>query len=101
MSPAELVKCISQTKQMLSGIGLGSLKVGTADSWNLWVNGANVDVIRASDIVLANAFSVRPHATLLYPPLSPNHRLMILSTGKAKTSTPTQPTPSWTTSCKP
>jgi glucan 1,3-beta-glucosidase len=58
MSPAELVKCINSVKSLLQGIGLGSIKVGTADSWNLWINGANVDVVRAADIVLANAFSV-------------------------------------------
>ena len=58
MSPAELVKCINSVKSLLQGIGLGSLKVGTADSWNLWVNGANVAVVQAADIVLANAFSV-------------------------------------------
>jgi exo-beta-1,3-glucanase (GH17 family) len=61
MSPAELVKCINSIKTMLKGIGYGSIKVGTADSWNLWVNGANVDVIRNCDIVLSNAFSVTPH----------------------------------------
>jgi exo-beta-1,3-glucanase (GH17 family) len=65
MSPAELVKCITSVKTLLKGINLGSIKVGTADSWNLWVNGANVNVIRACDIILSNAFSV--------PPLSPIH----------------------------
>jgi exo-beta-1,3-glucanase (GH17 family) len=60
MSPAELVKCINSIKTLLKGIGYGSMKVGTADSWNLWVNGANVDVIRNCDIVLSNAFSVYP-----------------------------------------
>jgi exo-beta-1,3-glucanase (GH17 family) len=60
MSPAELVKCITSVKTLLKGINLGSIKVGTADSWNLWVNGANVNVIRACDIILSNAFSVPP-----------------------------------------
>ena len=60
MSPGELVNCINSIKSELKGIGLGSIKVGTADSWNLWVDGANSVVIKNCDIVLSNAFSVRP-----------------------------------------
>ena len=58
MSPGELVKCINSIKSDLKGIGLGSVKVGTADSWNLWIQSANFPVIQACDILLANAFSV-------------------------------------------
>ena len=58
MSPAELVKCIGIVKDLLSGIGLGSIPVGTADSWNIWVSGQMDPVITACDIVLTNAFSV-------------------------------------------
>jgi exo-beta-1,3-glucanase (GH17 family) len=60
MSAGELVNCINSVRSDLKGIGLGSLKVGTADSWNLWVSGANNVVIQACDILLANAFSVYP-----------------------------------------
>jgi exo-beta-1,3-glucanase (GH17 family) len=92
MSPAELVKCITSVKTLLKSINLGSIKVGTADSWNLWVNGANVDVIRACDIVLSNAFSV-------IPPLVTYESNN--STGKARTSQQMQPIPLWMISCKP
>jgi exo-beta-1,3-glucanase (GH17 family) len=58
MPPSELVNCINSVKSDLNDINLGSLKVGTADSWNLWVNASNFDVIQACDILLSNAFSV-------------------------------------------
>jgi hypothetical protein len=91
MSATELVKCIGIIKDTLSGLGLGSVKVGTADSWNLWVNGANSIVIKACDIVLANAFSVSSCPFIK----------LTNSTGKVRISLQTQHTPSQMTSCKP
>jgi exo-beta-1,3-glucanase (GH17 family) len=58
MTPQELVNCINSVKNDLKGIGLGNMKVGTADTWNLWVNGSNTVVVQNCDILLANAFSV-------------------------------------------
>jgi exo-beta-1,3-glucanase (GH17 family) len=55
MNVTELVKCIVIVNEELSGLGMGSVPVVTADSW---INGANGIVVQACDIVLANAFSV-------------------------------------------
>ena len=58
MNASELVNCINSVKTELQGIGLGNVPVGTADSWNLWIDGRNTIVIQACDILLSNAFSV-------------------------------------------
>lgn len=39
------------------GKSWGSVPVGTADSWNVLVDGANAPVVKACDIVFTNAFS--------------------------------------------
>ncbi|KAH3899007.1 probable Glucan 1,3-beta-glucosidase [Saccharomycodes ludwigii] len=59
----ELASKISTIKSLIStindknGDSYGSKMVGTVDSWNVLVDGANVDAIKASDFVMANAFS--------------------------------------------
>lgn len=58
MKATELVKCVSIAKEDLGRLGGGSVPVGTANSWNLLINGANAIVVQACDIVLANDFSI-------------------------------------------
>lgn len=63
LSASDLASAISDVKSIVGGLkdkdgkSFGSVPVGTADSWNVLVDGANKDVITASDIILSNAFS--------------------------------------------
>ncbi|ESW96446.1 hypothetical protein KL918_000399 [Ogataea parapolymorpha] len=63
MSASQLASDISEIKQLLSGIkdkngdSYGDVPVGTVDSWNVLVDGANADVIKTADVIYANAFS--------------------------------------------
>ncbi|KAG7724893.1 hypothetical protein KL933_003309 [Ogataea haglerorum] len=63
MSASQLASDISEIKELLSGIkdkngdSYGDVPVGTVDSWNVLVDGANADVIKTADVVYANAFS--------------------------------------------
>ncbi|VEU20381.1 DEKNAAC101293 [Brettanomyces naardenensis] len=63
MSADQLASDISEIKTLLSGIkdkngdSYGDVPVGTVDSWNVLVDGANVPAIQAADVVYANAFS--------------------------------------------
>lgn len=63
MSASELANKINDIKDFLKdlkdkdGKPWSSVPVGTADSWNVLVDGASAPAIEASDIILANAFS--------------------------------------------
>ncbi|KAK9459779.1 glycoside hydrolase superfamily [Lipomyces oligophaga] len=54
----ELASDINAVRDLVHAIdGYDSVPIGTVDSWNVLVDGANVDAITASDVVYANAFS--------------------------------------------
>lgn len=59
----QLASAINTIKQVLSGLSdkngesYSSLPVGSADSWNLWVDAYNNAAIEACDFILTNAFS--------------------------------------------
>lgn len=63
LTPQQLADKISDFKNFVSGIkdkdgkSYSSVPVGTADSWNVLVDGYNAPTVQACDIVLANAFS--------------------------------------------
>lgn len=63
MTATELASKISDIKDFVANIkdkdgnSYGSIPVGTADSWNVLVDGGSKPAIEACDIVLANAFS--------------------------------------------
>lgn len=63
LSPEDLSSKINTVKELLNDIkdkngnSYAGTPVGTADSWNLWVDGANTAAIEACDFVFANAFS--------------------------------------------
>ncbi|KAF5096493.1 hypothetical protein DV451_004210 [Geotrichum candidum] len=63
MTASELADKITDIKNFVSNIkdkngkSFGSVPVGTADSWNVLVDGGSAPVIKASDILLSNAFS--------------------------------------------
>lgn len=63
MTADELADKITDIKNFLKdlkdkdGNSWSSIPVGTADSWNIFVDGANHAAIEASDIILSNAFS--------------------------------------------
>lgn len=48
---------INEVRTLLKKLGADSIPVGTADSWNKLIEGDADDAIKASDIILANAFS--------------------------------------------
>lgn len=62
LTPSALAAKISDIKSFLSGISdkngnsYSGVMVGTVDSWNIWVNGTNSDVIQAADYIMVNAF---------------------------------------------
>ncbi|CUS22513.1 LAQU0S05e07074g1_1 [Lachancea quebecensis] len=63
MTASELASKISEVKSLVADIkdsdgnSYSGTLVGTVDSWNVLVDGGNSDVIKASDMVMANAFS--------------------------------------------
>lgn len=63
MTAQELADRISDIKSFVANIkdkdgkSYGSLPVGTADSWNVLVDGGSRPAIEAADLILANAFS--------------------------------------------
>lgn len=63
MTASELADKITDFKNFVKDIkdkdgnSYGSIPVGTADSWNILVDGGSTPAIQAADIVLANAFS--------------------------------------------
>lgn len=62
LTPSALAAKISDIKSLISGLSdkdgnsYADTMVGTVDSWNIWVNGTNADVIQAADYVMVNAF---------------------------------------------
>jgi len=56
MTAVQLAAAIDRVRTALEGLGVDK-PVGTADSWNLFINDSVNPVIKASDIILANAFS--------------------------------------------
>lgn len=63
MSASDLANAINEVKQLLSeikdknGESYKDVQVGTADSWNVLVDGGSLPAIKAADFVFANAFS--------------------------------------------
>lgn len=58
LSASDLASRIDEVRELVHAIdGYSNVPVGTVDSWNVLVDGANADVISSSDIVFANAFS--------------------------------------------
>ncbi|KAK7207705.1 glycoside hydrolase superfamily [Myxozyma melibiosi] len=58
LSASDLVTRINEVRELVQDIdGYSSTPVGTVDSWEILIDGANSDVITNSDIVFANAFS--------------------------------------------
>jgi len=57
MTGTQLAAKITTVKSNLTALGYGSIKVGTADSWNMLITDAARPVIQASDLLLVNAFS--------------------------------------------
>lgn len=63
LTAQELASKINDVRDTIKGIkdsqgnSYAGTPVGTVDSWNVLVDGANVDAITASDYVMANAFS--------------------------------------------
>lgn len=63
LTAEQLATAIDTVKTLIAGLkdkdgqSWASVPVGTVDSWNVLVNGANEPAIKAADIVLANAFS--------------------------------------------
>lgn len=53
----ELADKINDVRAHLKKLGVNSIPVGTADSWNKLIEGDANPAIEASDIILANAFS--------------------------------------------
>ncbi|EEB07111.1 glucan 1,3-beta-glucosidase Bgl2 [Schizosaccharomyces japonicus yFS275] len=56
LTASELANRMNEVRQLLKDNGF-NLPVGTADSWNLWVDGGSDPVIDASDFFMSNAFS--------------------------------------------
>ncbi|XBW36920.1 hypothetical protein QEN19_002499 [Hanseniaspora menglaensis] len=62
LTPSALADKINDIRSLISDISdkdgnsYSGTKVGTVDSWNLWVNGTNAPAIEASDYVMINAF---------------------------------------------
>ncbi|OBA27930.1 glycoside hydrolase [Hanseniaspora valbyensis NRRL Y-1626] len=62
LTPAALAAKISDIKSLLADItdkdgnSYSETMVGTVDSWNIWVNSTNSDVITAADYIMVNAF---------------------------------------------
>lgn len=60
---SDLANAIDEIKQLISeiedknGESYAGVQVGTADSWNVLVDGAAIPAIKAADFVFANAFS--------------------------------------------
>ncbi|KAK9493869.1 glycoside hydrolase superfamily [Lipomyces doorenjongii] len=55
---SDLASRIDEVRTLVHGIsGYENTPVGTVDSWNVLVDGANAEVIQTADIVIANAFS--------------------------------------------
>lgn len=56
LTATQLAGYIRDVRAILAHQGI-SVPVGTADTWELWTQDGNEEVLEASDIVLANAFS--------------------------------------------
>jgi glucan endo-1,3-beta-D-glucosidase/glucan 1,3-beta-glucosidase len=55
--PGVLAEQIWDVKGMVqTALGASHIPVGSADTWTSWVDGANVDVIKACDVIVMNAF---------------------------------------------
>lgn len=63
LSASDLASAINEVKDLLgeindkNGESYGDIPVGTADSWNILVDGGSLPAIKAADFVFANAFS--------------------------------------------
>ncbi|SCU98762.1 LAMI_0F16138g1_1 [Lachancea mirantina] len=63
LTASELADKIDDVRSLVKGLkdsdgnSYGNTQVGTVDSWNVLVDGANLAAIQASDMVFANAFS--------------------------------------------
>ncbi|KAK2630330.1 hypothetical protein QTJ16_001150 [Diplocarpon rosae] len=53
--PSEVVEYIKQVKSVISDAGL-SIPVGHVDTWDVWQNGSNADVIAEADFLGMNTF---------------------------------------------
>ncbi|KAG5517889.1 hypothetical protein PMAC_000344 [Pneumocystis sp. 'macacae'] len=51
-----LTKQIVSVKELLGELGLSNIKVGTADTWNIFATDAANSVVKASDIIFVNLF---------------------------------------------
>ncbi|KAG4305159.1 hypothetical protein PORY_001329 [Pneumocystis oryctolagi] len=51
-----LANKILDVRLMLNGMGISNIKVGTADTWNVFADGTAVRVIQASDVIFINTF---------------------------------------------
>lgn len=59
IDPSKLANYIWDVKGMIQkAFNLPNIPVGTADTWTSWVDGNNVAVISACDIIVMNAFPV-------------------------------------------
>ncbi|KAK9370664.1 glycoside hydrolase superfamily [Lipomyces kononenkoae] len=58
LSASDLASRIDEVRTLVHGIsGYENVPVGTVDSWNVLVDGANAVVLQTADVVIANAFS--------------------------------------------
>lgn len=55
-NPSDLVSYINQVRSAIAGTPLSQVPVGHVDTWTGWVNGSNVDVVKAVDFLGMDAY---------------------------------------------